>query len=62
MATKRPSFLKRQKELKRTARALEKREARKVRKEARTAERSLSTAPDPLVEETVQDHDTDQDQ
>jgi len=62
MATKRPSFLKRQKELKRTARALEKREARKVRKEARAAERDLSTAPGPLVEETVQDQDEDRDQ
>ena len=36
MATKRPSFLKRQKEQKRNARALEKREARRARKEART--------------------------
>ncbi len=34
MATKRPSFLKRQKELKRIERALEKREARRGRKEA----------------------------
>ncbi len=33
MATKRPSYLKRQKEQKRTARAAEKREARKLRKQ-----------------------------
>ena len=36
MATKRPSFLKRQKEQKRTARAAEKRDARKVRKETKS--------------------------
>ena len=46
MATKRPSFLKRQKELKRTAKAQEKREARKERKDARTAERLNPSAPD----------------
>ena len=46
MATKRPSFLKRQKELKRTAKAQEKREARKERKDARAAERLHPTAPD----------------
>jgi hypothetical protein len=40
MATKRPSFLKRQKEQKRNERALEKRAERRVRKEARTADRS----------------------
>ncbi len=57
MTTKRPSFLKRQKEMKRNARALEKREARKGRREARAAERNISTAPDPLVEETGQNHD-----
>ena len=33
MATKRPSFLKRQKEQKRVARALEKREARRARRQ-----------------------------
>ena len=38
MATKRPSFLKRQKEQKRNARAQEKREARRGRKEGREAE------------------------
>ena len=59
MATKRPSFLKRQKELKRTARALEKREARRGRKDARAAERVDSTAPDPSVEGIGQDHDTE---
>ncbi len=35
MATKRPSFLKRQKEMKRVARAQEKREARRARKESK---------------------------
>jgi hypothetical protein len=40
MATKRPSFLKRQKEQKRTARALEKREARRGKKLAKEAERA----------------------
>ena len=58
MATKRPSFLKRQKELKRTTRALEKREARRGRKEARAAERDNSTAPEMPVEGTEQNHDT----
>jgi len=58
MATKRPSFLKRQKELKRNARALEKREARRGRKEARALERDVSTAPDLLVEGTEQNQDT----
>jgi hypothetical protein len=57
MTTKRPSFLKRQKEMKRNARALEKREARKGRKEARAAERNISVAPDPLVEGTDQNRD-----
>jgi hypothetical protein len=47
MTTKRPSFLKRQKEMKRNARALEKREARQGRREARAAERNISVAPDP---------------
>jgi hypothetical protein len=58
MATKRPSFLKRQKELKRNARALEKREARRGRKEAIATERDISTAPDLLVEGTEQKHET----
>jgi len=57
MATKRPSFLKRQKELKRTARALEKREARQGRREARSAERNPAPAPDLLVEPAGQDQD-----
>jgi hypothetical protein len=42
MATKRPSFLKRQKEQKRAARALEKREARRERSETRTADSTVS--------------------
>jgi hypothetical protein len=35
MATKKPSYLKRQKEMKRAARAQEKREARRARKESK---------------------------
>jgi hypothetical protein len=53
MATKRPSYLKRQKEQKRTARAAEKREARKQRKEVRPAEDSdFIPGIDEAVEET----------
>lgn len=37
-ASKRPSFLKRQKEQQRAARALEKREAKRARKQAKLAE------------------------
>ena len=59
MATKRPSFLKRQKELKRNERALEKREARKARREARTAERGDSTTPALVVEGTGQNGEAD---
>jgi len=44
MATKRPSFLKRQKEQRRNERALEKRAARQVRKEAKAAERAGAPA------------------
>jgi hypothetical protein len=50
MATKRPSFLKRQKELKRTARANEKREARRERKQARSVDSDISMTPDQPVE------------
>jgi len=46
MATKRPSFLKRQKEQKRSARALEKREARREKKAAREAERTAAPGPE----------------
>jgi hypothetical protein len=59
MATKRPSFLKRQKELKRTARAQEKREARRGRKETRGMEHDISAAPDLLLEETEQNPNTE---
>jgi hypothetical protein len=59
MATKRPSFLKRQKEMKRTARALEKREARKGRKEARAAELDNPTAPDQFAEGIEADPETE---
>ena len=59
MATKRPSFLKRQKELKRTARAQAKREARRERKEAKSTQRDVSETPDQPVEgtETAQDEE-----
>jgi hypothetical protein len=54
MATKRPSFLKRQKEQKRTARAAEKREARKLRKQEK-----LEGGPEVIgTEETNQDEMT----
>ena len=46
MATKRPSFLKRQKEQKRNARALAKREARREKKEAREAQPVIAPVPD----------------
>ena len=46
MATKRPSFLKRQKEQKRNARALAKREARREKKEAREAGGAITPVPD----------------
>jgi hypothetical protein len=52
MATKRPSFLKRQKEMARNARALEKREARKGRKDAKTDGPDDSIAFDSAVRET----------
>jgi hypothetical protein len=42
MATKRPSFLKRQKEQKRKARAIEKRETKQARKDAKGAEPEIS--------------------
>ena len=57
MATKRPSFLKRQKEQKRNARALEKREARRGRKEARAAGHDILSAPDLIDEGTEPSHD-----
>jgi len=59
MATKRPSFLKRQKEQKRNARALEKREARNSRKEAKATQGDKSTVPDGFEEETAPDEDRD---
>jgi hypothetical protein len=46
MATKRPSFLKRQKEQKRSARALEKRQARREREEARKTARTVTPVPE----------------
>ena len=59
MATKRTSFLKRQKELKRNERALDKREARRVRKETRAGQYDDSTAPGLHVEETENNHNTE---
>ncbi len=52
MATKRPSYLKRQKEQKRTARAAEKREARKQRKQARLEKGAEFTGPEEMIEDT----------
>ncbi len=54
MATKRPSFIKRQKEMKRAARAQEKREARRARKESKlpgTSEFLPPQEPDADAEE-----------
>jgi len=45
MATKSPSFLKRQKEQKRIARALAKREARREKNEAKAIERASALVP-----------------
>jgi hypothetical protein len=47
MATKRPSFLKRQKEQKRNERALEKRDARRLKKETRSAEHAGTPESEP---------------
>jgi hypothetical protein len=52
MASRRPSFLKRQKEQKRTARALEKRAARKEKKQAQGAERLDAPWPEAGREKT----------
>jgi hypothetical protein len=46
-ASKRPSFLKRQKEQQRAARALEKREAKRARKQAKQAEIAEGSGPEP---------------
>jgi len=54
MATKRPSFLKRQKEQKRNARAIEKREARRVRREAKTTGNTPLPETGQTVAETVE--------
>ena len=59
MATKRPSFLKRQKEQKRNARALEKREARKGRREAKATQGDKFGVPDGIEAETAPDEDLD---
>jgi hypothetical protein len=52
MATKRPSYLKRQKEQKRTARAAEKREARKQRKQSKPEDVGDFTGNGEEVEDT----------
>jgi hypothetical protein len=59
MATKRPSFLKRQKEQKRNARALEKREVRNSRREAKATQGDPSRAPDGIEEVIAPDEDMD---
>ena len=53
--SKRPSFLKRQKEQKRLARAAEKREARRARKEAKAAALDSDEPLEPAVEPEVED-------
>jgi hypothetical protein len=50
LATKRPSFLKREKERKRLTRANDKREARRAKKRARTEENSTAEATEMTVE------------
>jgi|WetSurMetagenome_2_1015567.scaffolds.fasta_scaffold04913_2 hypothetical protein len=62
MATKRPSFLKRQKEQKRNARALQKREARRDRKEARSSQPDVDESSNLFEEGTTQDGDEDEPQ
>lgn len=51
-ASKRPSFLKRQKEQQRAARALEKREAKRARKQAKLTGIPDNEGPEPLDQET----------
>lgn len=51
MAVKRPSFLKRQKEQQRVARAAEKREARRAKKHAARTGAEESDTQDPTAEE-----------
>jgi hypothetical protein len=51
-ASKRPSFLKRQKEQQRAARALEKREAKRARKQAKLTGVPDQEGPEPLDQET----------
>jgi hypothetical protein len=57
MATRRTSFLKRQKEMKRNERALEKREARKRNREEKAAFGAVAPPPDLLVIETEQNRE-----
>ena len=59
MATKRPSFLKRQKEQKRNARAMEKREARRDRRQAKSTGSAELPAAEPNAEETEETTVTD---
>ena len=56
--SKRPSFLKRQKEQKRLARAQEKREARRARKQAKATAVADADAPDTQVEPTEEGEET----
>lgn len=55
MATKRPSFLKRQKELNRTARAAEKREARRQKKVTREAQGTNEPELDEMGDEVTEE-------
>ncbi len=54
-ASKRPSFLKRQKEQQRAARALEKREAKRARKQAKLAGIGDPEGADPLDQDLEMD-------
>jgi hypothetical protein len=57
-ASKRPSFLKRQKEQQRAARALEKREAKRARKQAKLTGGPDVEGPEPLDQETDESEGT----
>ena len=61
-ASKRPSFLKRQKEQQRAARALEKREAKRARKQAKLAGVPDTEGPEPLDQETDESEGTGRDE
>ena len=61
-ASKRPSFLKRQKEQQRAARALEKREAKRARKQAKLTGVPDTEGPEPLDQATDESEGTGRDE